>query len=424
MKPASLAALLCLLALAGCDAGTGGRPARDAVRLSFWHIQTSEVTRKVMEEAVGRYEMAHPGVAVTAIPVKNDAYKQKLPRAMAAGDVPDVFHTWGGGRLAEFVKAGQVADLTAELDAENVTRRILPAALEFGTVNGRIYAVPTDVAPVVMWYNTELFRKHGIAVPTTWNELKGACAKLRAAGVTPIALGNKDQWPGAFYFAYLAVRIGGTEPFANAASRAPGGSFEHPSFIEAGKLLAELAQSGAFNSGADVMNTDDARGLFIQEKTAMTLMGTWFLAELKSEAPSMLAKVDCFAFPEVRGGAGDPKIIVGGINCAYAVSSRCENLRQATGLLKELTGDVTAIRWGETGRIPALRQDLTAGMLQPATYPAARLLYQAPKIQFYYDQALPPELANRLYGAVQSIIAGTVTPAEAMREAERAAEQK
>jgi raffinose/stachyose/melibiose transport system substrate-binding protein len=465
-SPLSGAGLLILLAAAlvalpGCDGGGAGK-ARDQRHLTFWHIQTTAATRKVVEDAVGRYEGDHPDVAVTTAAFKNDLFKQKLSQAMASGSTPDVFHTWGGGVLESFVREKQVADLTKPAEDDNLTSRLLPAALRFGTIDGKLYAVPMDVSVVVIWYNRAIFEKHGIEPPATLGEMKQACAKLRAAGVIPIALGNKDQWPGAFWFVYLATRIGGTKPFADAAGcigetqsgdasltgvpvaraerpvvegsvpslRLPNASgFEHPSFIEAGRALQELVKMDAFNPGADALAYDNARDLFIREQAAMILMGTWFLADLKSDAPQMLDRVDCFPFPAVEGGRGDPKIIVGGINSAYAVWSRSPFEKDAFGLIKELTSDATAVHWGATGRIPALRRDLVAGMIEPKTYSAARLLYEAPEIQLYYDQALPPKLGEMHKSTTQSLIAGTITPEEAARKmealaAELAAEAK
>jgi len=431
--PARAAALLLLTVLFLLPEGCGNRrgsvpPARKEITL--WHINVTNPTRQVVEEAVGRFEDAHRDVAVRTEPTKNDSYKQKLSQAMASGTVPDVFFTWGGGVLKSFVDQRQVADLTAAVESDNVTRRLLPAALRFGTVRGKIYAVPMDVSAVVMWYNRDLFEKHSLRVPRTLDELKSVCADLRKAGVIPVALGNKDKWPGAFYFVYLATRIGGTKPFTDAAARAPGASFEDPCFLQAGQRLQELVRLGVFNDGSSALSYDDARQLFVREKAAMMLMGTWILSDLRSDtkdaagdAASFLDKVDCFAFPSVPDEHDQPGTIVGGINSAYAVSSRSRYPKESFDLLKELISDDTAAQWARTGRIPALRQEFLSGLLDRQVLPAARLLFSAPDIQLYYDQYLPPELAEMHKSTTQSLIAGTMTPEEAARSMEKLASE-
>jgi len=150
----------------------------------------------------------------------------------------------GGGVLREYVDRERVADLTSFIRADNLAARLNPAALKFATFDGKTYAVPMDVSVVLMWYNRDLFAEHGVDVPKTFEDLKSVCVKLRTAGVTPIALGNQGKWPGAFYFVYLSARIGGTAPFVDAAARQRGGTFEHPSFIQAGHRLQELVRVG------------------------------------------------------------------------------------------------------------------------------------------------------------------------------------
>jgi raffinose/stachyose/melibiose transport system substrate-binding protein len=388
----------------------------------FWHIQTSQPTGDAVNGAVERAQATEPGIVIRASALKNDPFKQKLAQAMAAGQAPDVFHTWGGGRLASYVAGGSVADLTARVDASGLRDRLLPAALRFCTIDGKVYAIPMDVSAVVMWYNRELFRQHDIAVPKTYEEFLGACAKLNEAGIAPVALGNKDKWPGAFYFIYLATRIGGTAPFRDAASRASGGTFEHPCFIRAGQIVSDLAtKHKVFNRGVNVLSADDARGLFVGGKAAMILMGTWILADIRGDDPGFLDRLDCFAFPAIPDGEGDPATVVGGINAAYAMSSRCRHPDAAFALMREMLSDATAGAWAATGRIPALRREAAEDLLGENTLRPARLLFDAPDIQLYYDQSLPPALAEAHKDTTQSLFAGTITPAEAARRMEELA---
>ena len=53
----------------------------------------------------------------------------------------------------------------------------------------------------VLWYNVPLLAEHGITPPTTWEELLAACDTLIAAGVIPIASGNKDLWAAGNWLA-------------------------------------------------------------------------------------------------------------------------------------------------------------------------------------------------------------------------------
>jgi raffinose/stachyose/melibiose transport system substrate-binding protein len=52
-------------------------------------------------EMAHQFEAAHPGVKFEITPLENEAFKTKLTTVIQAGDPPDIFHTWGGGVLAQ-----------------------------------------------------------------------------------------------------------------------------------------------------------------------------------------------------------------------------------------------------------------------------------------------------------------------------------
>jgi raffinose/stachyose/melibiose transport system substrate-binding protein len=135
--------------------------------------------------------------------------------------------------------------------------------------------------------------------------------------------------------------------------------------------------------------------------------------------------VDCFPFPAVSGGPdGAERIVLGGINAAYAVSSSCVRRKSAVELIGDLTGDLSEIGWGLTGRIPALRRELAEGMIAPEAAKAAALIYDAPAIQLYYDQALPAALSEAHKSTTQALLSLAITPEEAARQMEKASTEK
>ena len=391
-----------------------------------------EGPREVIADAVRRFEAANPNVLVEVETFENDAYKQKLSIEAAGGELPDILFTWGGGGLAELARAGKVLDLTDALAAEGWRERFLEAPLDFCTVDDRVYAVPVDLACVPLWYNAELFARHELAPPRTFAELLQLCRELRAKNITPLALGNMKQWPGAFYFIYLATRTGGSELFFDAAARKPGAAFNDPAFVEAGEKLRQLVDANAFSTGFNGIDVGPARTQFLNEQAAMYLMGTWLVARALEESPEFPSKMKCIAFPAVEpfdrlrpgGGKGDATTVVGGVNCAFAVSRSCENSEKAAALLRFLTDEQVGEEWCRIGRIPALRVgDEALDELPVPTRAALDLLRAAKTIQPYYDQHLPPRLAEEHKKTTQEIFAGTLTPAEAADRMEKLAKE-
>ena len=116
--------------------------------------------------------------------------------------------------------------------------QINPGALGLYAKDGKQYGAPFDLGMVGFWYNKAQFATAGItAPPATWDEFLTDVGKLKDAGITPIALGGKDKWPGMFWWAYLALRAGGSEAMHNAVES---GDWSGPAFVQAGTELKKL----------------------------------------------------------------------------------------------------------------------------------------------------------------------------------------
>ena len=408
---------LILLAVA---LGICGCERNEKAGLSLWHIMHYSGPKEVLQDAVDRFEEENPGMPVEVSPIQNDAFKTKLHIEMASGSPPDIFHTWGGGKLAYYAKAGMLLDLTGYLEQDGWGDRFSPRALDFCRVDGRIYAVPLDLSAVVLWYNGKLFAEHGLEPPATWQALLSLCRTLRQEKIIPLALGNRKQWPGAFYFIYLANRLGGTELFEGAALRKPGVSFADPAFVEAGRKVRELVEIKAFPEGFDGLSDAEARRLFFNGRAAMMLTGTWLVARCKTDAPNLMPHLRCAPFPKLSEGRGDPATVVGGTNAAFAVTSKCAHPETAVELLRFLTAPHTVREWARIGRLPAVRSVGDVDLPEP-TRQAVRLLRQSARIQLYYDQYLTPALALTHKETTQAIFAGVLSPEAAAQKMEAAA---
>ena len=419
MKLMSRKAVLMVLAmlLAGC--GGGDRAAKSGadggvVTLRFWHILNYSGPREILARAARRFETANPGCRVEIQEFENDAYKTKLAVEIASGTPPDVLFTWGGGPLADYARAGKVVDLTAALDKNDWGARFIDQALDLCRHGDRVYAVPLDLSAVVLWCNAGLFAQHGAEYPKTYDDLLRLCQVFRAAGVDPCALGNMKQWPGAFYFSYLANRCGGTGLFLDAAHGRAGASFADPAFVRAGEMLRGLIDAGAFPVGFNGLDDGPARTRFVTGQAAMLLMGSWVVARIKDEQPAFLEQLRAMPFPAVPGGRGDADAVLGGINCGFAVSSSCRHPELAIELLRYLTDEQVVTEWCESGRIPALSTTPEQEEKLPApTRQAYAMLKSASSLQPYYDQYLTPRLAVEHKNTTQGLFAGTMTPEQA-----------
>ncbi|MFO7898107.1 MAG: extracellular solute-binding protein [Planctomycetota bacterium] len=390
--------LMVWLALGGASVSQAGEPPT----LHLMHMQAAPSAKQAVQEAVDRFT-AETGVAVRVEAHKNDPYKQKIATVLGSDEAPDVFHSWGGGILARYVGEGAVEPLPDDFPVDGIS----PAVLDFCTVNEKLYAVPTDVSLVVFWYQKSIFDEHGLDEPETFDDLLGLCRTLRSKGVTPIALGNLQQWPGAFYFDYLMIRLGGAEEYLRKTNRA-GEPVQTRAALTAAERIRALVESGALIEGFNGLKYDDARSAFFRKDAAMTLMGTWLLSYALSEQEKGDSEVDVagfgiFPFPAV-GKTDESGALLGGTNAAYAVSANSDHKALAFDLVRYLTDSRAAEGWAKAGRIPARKVDVPGGAGVRARTTA--LLAEAPSLQLYFDQALSPQAAEQHKAFTQSLFVG------------------
>ncbi|MDM5340396.1 extracellular solute-binding protein [Fictibacillus enclensis] len=417
--------LVAALLLSACGLNGGGSKESSAdgsgskgkKTLELWQIDPGE-KEKVYKEAVARFEKKHPDVKVKFLTIPNDAYKQKLSVAMSGNRAPDVFTSWGGGWLKNFVDQDKVLDITADTDKEHFNK----LALDNSTYDNKVYGLPLGLSVDVIFYNKEIFKKYGLTPPKTYDEWLKVIDTLNKNDIIPLALANKTKWPGAYYFMNFASRVGGTDLFDSALHRT-GKTFDDPAYVKAGELIQEMVKKKAFNSGFNGIPYDEgqSRQLMYSGKAAMMDMSLAFVNNMKEEAPDFASKLDFFIFPNVKGGKGNQTNLGASASPVWSVAKNSKNQKLATELAKEMTSTETAKAYVErTGSLTSVDGVAPKDEMGKRFYEAVS---NATHLQMPYDQTLPPELAELHKDTTQAVFGLDMTPKEAAEKMEQKAKQ-
>jgi len=406
------------------EAPTATEAPAKTVTIEWWHITTVDPGKTLWQDMANEYMAAHPNVKINITILENEAFKTKLTTVMQGGTPPDIFQSWGGGVMNDQIAAGMLQDITPALDADGGAWRntFAPGALAVYALDGKNYGVPWDMVEVAWWYNKDLFAKANIAnPPTTWTELLADVKTLKAAGITPISLGEKDSWTGMHIWSYLATRICGQAGFLAAANRS-GGSFTDPCFVEAGKDLKDLIDLKPFQDGFLGASHDVMQGTFGNGKAAMELSGQWAPGSEAGQAADKkgVANLGLFNFPAVEGGAGDVTDVMGGGN-GFAIGKNAPP--EAIDFVKYLTAPEQQKRVAASGGgIPVVKGG-EAGLTDPNMIAVQNSFASAKYFQLYYDQYMPSAMGGIINDAVAKLYAGTSTPEQVAAEIEAGAVQ-
>ena len=134
-----------------------------------------------LEPIVEAFEAKYPKVKVNLenVGTGNDHYT-KIQNAVKAGSgAPDVAQIEYAA-LPQFALSDALVDLKG-YGAGELQANYTPSTWGSVNLNGGIYALPQDSGPMAMFYRADVFEKHGIEVPATWDEYIEAGKKLHAA---------------------------------------------------------------------------------------------------------------------------------------------------------------------------------------------------------------------------------------------------
>jgi raffinose/stachyose/melibiose transport system substrate-binding protein len=417
----AMAAPIGASALASC--GTAGPGQARSGEASIWYL-TGQPQEGLRKASVDAFNAAHPDGKLAATFFENDAYKTRIRTAVGADQAPTVIWTWGGGGLRDYVRNGQVDDLT-DWFAQNpeVKSKRFATAFPAATIDGRIYAVPCEqVSPIVMYYNKQLFEQVGAQPPTTWDELMALVPVFNNAGIAPFSLAGQSRWTNMMWLEFLFDRQGGPEVFDAIAAGAPNG-WSHPAAIAGLTKVQDLVRANGFVNGfqsiAADANADQA--LLHQGRAAMMLHGAWTYGNMKTAGKDFVTggHLGYMNFPGVDGGKGDPSDTVGNPGAYLSISSKATDADKEIAkkfLANNTLDDASVDEWVKSGNIAVAKRakDRLSSITDKNDADWLKFIYDtsanAKVFAQSWDQALSPTAAEALLDNIAKLFQLQITP--------------
>lgn len=160
----------------GGDSGSGsGDAAAEGGSLTVWSWDNT------VEPIAEAYMEENPEVTIDVVNAgtNTDQYTA-LQNAVAAGSgVPDLAQIEYYA-VPQFAIGESLADLS-EFGAADLDGTYSPGPWSAVQQGEGVYGLPMDSGPMALFYNTTVFEKYGVEVPTTWDEYLEAARALHAA---------------------------------------------------------------------------------------------------------------------------------------------------------------------------------------------------------------------------------------------------
>lgn len=332
-----------MIAVASCGGAlepiapeTGTEPADGPVTLTLWRQMIGQANPGTdsFENIIEEWNNGNPDVKIRATYINGEGYTTRIKTALASREAPDLFYMWGDRFIDPYIKTDNILALDPYLE-DGTKEKLKAGMLEACTFDGKIYSLPLFTYIANLYCNTELFDKAGAKIPETYGELLDAVKVLRTAGVTPVVLGEKDRWPGMYWFAILAMRQSGAQNCLNAMYYPT--LFYQQDYLAAAEKLKGLVEADAFNRDMFMIGYRKMLEEFTSGNAAMMYQGNWVDAVIEDEVSALKGKVTAVPFPVLEGGKGNTREFLGGNIDGFYINADTAYKREAVEALKYIS---------------------------------------------------------------------------------------
>lgn len=297
MKKRLTALALAALMTAGCLSGCGGggettdesastESTGSEIVINYPTFQCGVNTASpVVDQLIEEFNAEYAGkYRIQKEDVPGDAnYVDKIKVQLGTGDLPPVVYGGGYNLLDLALAKDVVVDLTPYVEADPEWKALYSdVALTTNSRDGKIYASSSEGSLVGYFYNKDLFEKAGIAEPAkTWDEFWQQCDKLKAAGITPLALDTADSAWVTSLWAGAMIATSGDEGYEFMKQMNPIDYNNQPTidaFTNVQKMLQEYTTLDAIGG-----KYEHAANNFLSGQAAMIANGPWMIGDFSDE---------------------------------------------------------------------------------------------------------------------------------------------
>jgi glucose/mannose transport system substrate-binding protein len=288
------------LALAACAAH-----AQAPLKATVIHWWTSGGESQAVKQFADAYNKAG-GQWIDQAVAGADQSRATTINRIVGGNAPTAAQFNTSRQFRDFVDQGLLNNVDDVAIAGKWDQIMPPSILQAIKIDGHFYAAPVNIhMPAWFFYSKAAYKKAGITnEPQTWDEFLSQLARLKAAGVVPLAFGGQ-VWQEKITFDAVFAMVGGADLYLKVYRDRDQKAVMSPAFRQ---VLVDFKKlKGFVDAGSPGRNWNDATAMVVSGKAGVQIMGDWAKGEFA--AAKQVAGKDFGCFPGF--GPKSPYIVAG-----------------------------------------------------------------------------------------------------------------
>ena len=241
----------------------GDQPSGDKIDINVIAAEYGQNTKQWWADFQNEFNSTYDNINLTVEVVSwNDIYTVVNTR-LGGNNAPDILNI---DVFADY-QADDLLLPAKDYVSEETYAKFYEAFLDQSVVDGTVWAVPDLASARAMYYNEDILKAAGVEVPTTWDELKAACAAIKAydSSIYPWGIDMTTD-EGQAAFAYYIWNNG--SDFTDASGN---WTLNDPKNVEAIEYAISLVNDGYTNSDPANETRYNLQDLFGAGKLAMVI---------------------------------------------------------------------------------------------------------------------------------------------------------
>jgi alpha-glucoside transport system substrate-binding protein len=328
-----------------------------------------------------------------------------------AGDAPDIVDFPQPGKAAQFVKSGNVVDVTTFIPEDWLSQQYNQSWRDMATIDGVEAGVFHRFnGKSLVWYPKAAWDAAGYEIPETWDELMALNQQIADDGDTAWCIGIESGaatgWTATDWTEEMMLRTTSLENYD--AWVAGTLAFDSPEVKKAIETWSELWFNDAYVYGgrSSIVSTffGDAPGPMFDDppKCWMHKQGN-FITGFFPEGKEAGVDYGFFYFPPVDPTYGKPFLVAGDVMVMF------NDRPEVRALMEYFTVPESAVGWLEGGGALAAHQTATPDMYGvDLERGIAELVQEATSFRFDGSDLMPGEVgAGSFWEHITSYVAGS-----------------